>query len=184
MTKWSGPQHWSQSPWVKSRFILSSYLCMVLEKFFFGLFRASPMAYGSSPLGVESVLQLLAYAISHCNTKCKPQSVTNTIAHGNTRGSSTHWARPWIEPVSSWILAGFFTTEPQWELLENVLISFFDIYLCSFPSTTYWRDYLSSTVGSLILCHRLLDHRCLCLSCTIDLYFRFCPSTALITVAL
>ena len=41
-------------------------------------------------LGVESELQLLVY----------------TTAHGNTR-SLTRWARPGIEPASSWILVGF-----------------------------------------------------------------------------
>ena len=33
-------------------------------------------------------------------------SATYTTAHGNTR-SITHWARPGMEPVSSWILVGF-----------------------------------------------------------------------------
>ena len=41
-------------------------------------------------------------------------SVTNMTANGNA-GSLTHWARPGIEPVSSWILVEFITTEPQWE---------------------------------------------------------------------
>ena len=42
-------------------------------------------------------------------------SATYTIAHGNAV-SSTHWARPGIEPSMSWILVGFVTTEPQQEL--------------------------------------------------------------------
>ena len=33
-------------------------------------------------------------------------SVTYTTAHSNSR-SSTHWARPGIEPMSSWMLVGF-----------------------------------------------------------------------------
>jgi len=33
-------------------------------------------------------------------------SATYTTAHGNT-GSLTHWARPWIEPATSWFLVGF-----------------------------------------------------------------------------
>ena len=40
-----------------------------------------------------------------------------TRAHGNAR-SLTHWARPGIKPVSTRILVGFVTTEPQWELLQ------------------------------------------------------------------
>ena len=47
-----------------------------------------------SRLGVELELQLLAS--SHL-------------------GSLTHWARPGIEPASSWMLAGFVSTAPQQE---------------------------------------------------------------------
>ena len=32
----------------------------------------------------------------------------------------TPWVRPGIEPASSWILAGFITSEPQQELPERV----------------------------------------------------------------
>ena len=49
-------------------------------------------------LGVKSELQLPAY----------------TTAHGNAE-SLTHWARPGIEPTSSWVLVGFVTAERQWE---------------------------------------------------------------------
>ena len=44
----------------------------------------------------------------------EPSSV-HTTAHSNA-GSPTHWARPGIEPASSWILVGFISTVPQWEL--------------------------------------------------------------------
>ena len=58
-------------------------------------------------LGVKSELQPPAYArttetwdLSHiCN-------LHHTTAHGNAR-SVTHWARPGIEPMSSWMLVGF-----------------------------------------------------------------------------
>ena len=49
-------------------------------------------------------------------------SATHTRAYGNA-GSLTHWARAGIEPMSSWVLVGFFAAEPQWELQE-VLNSF------------------------------------------------------------
>ena len=45
-------------------------------------------------------------------------SATYTIAHGNA-GSLTHWVRPAIEPAFSWILVGFISTAPQWELPIN-----------------------------------------------------------------
>ena len=38
--------------------------------------------------------------------RIQAESVTYNTAHGNAR-SLTHWARPGIEPKSSWILFGF-----------------------------------------------------------------------------
>ena len=57
-------------------------------------------------LGVKSELQLPTY----------------TTAHGNTR-SLTHWARPGIEPTTSWFLVGFVYDALQWELPHMGLIS-------------------------------------------------------------
>ena len=48
-------------------------------------------------------------------------SATYTTAHGNV-GSLPHWARPEIEPESSWIRVGFVSAVPQWELLLKVFI--------------------------------------------------------------
>ena len=70
---------------------------------------------------------------SHWSYSCQPipqpqqcrihtTSVTYTITHGNTR-SLTHWARPGIEPVSSWMLVGFITAEPQQQLLNLLFIN-------------------------------------------------------------
>ena len=50
-------------------------------------------------LGVELEPQPLQHQI-------QAMSATYTTAHGNA-GSSTHWARPGIEPASSWILVWF-----------------------------------------------------------------------------
>ena len=47
----------------------------------------------------------------------RAESATYTITQGNTR-SLTYWGRPGIEPTSSWILVGFVTAEPWWELLH------------------------------------------------------------------
>ena len=60
---------------------------------------------------------------SHSSTRSK-LSVTYTAAHSNT-GSLTHWAMPGIEPMSSWMLLEFFTTESQQELPRspNFLLS-------------------------------------------------------------
>ena len=45
------------------------------------------------------------------------QLLTYTAAHANAR-NLTHWVRLGIEPLSSWILVGFVSAEPQRELLE------------------------------------------------------------------
>ena len=54
-------------------------------------------------------------------------SVTYTTAHSTAR-SLTHWARPGIEPVSSWILVGFVN---HWAMMETPSLPFwweFDIF--------------------------------------------------------
>ena len=43
------------------------------------------------------------------------KSATYTATHGNTR-SLTHWARPGIEPTTSWFLVGFVSAVPRREL--------------------------------------------------------------------
>ena len=48
-------------------------------------------------------------------------SATYTIAHSNTK-YLTHWVRPRIKLSSSWILVGFITSEPQWELLQMIIL--------------------------------------------------------------
>ena len=70
------------------------------------------MAYGSSRLGVESELQLPTYTTATVRQD-PATSVIYTTAHGYAR---SHGARPGIEPESSWMLVGFITTGPQWEL--------------------------------------------------------------------
>ena len=70
--------------------------------------------------------------VSHQNYSCRPTpqsqqrgipatSAVYTTAHGNAR-SLTHWVRPGIEPETSWFLAGFVSTSPQWELLHLQLL--------------------------------------------------------------
>ena len=63
-------------------------------------------------------------------------------------------------------------------VLDNVLNPFSYTQVSSSSSTIYWRNYLSSTVCSCLLCHRSIDQRHLglllgFLSCSIDLYFFF-----------
>ena len=91
-------------------------LCLCLPpgiSFFlsFLLFRATPMAYGGS--------QASSIQNYSCWPMPQPQphqiwatSVTYTTAHGDA-GSITHWARPGIEPKTSWFLVRFIYAVPQ-----------------------------------------------------------------------
>ena len=93
-------------------------------------FRASPAAFGGSqargPIGALAA----RLHCSHSNSgselclwpTSQPQqrqiqvmSVTYTTAHGNAR-PLTHWAWPGIEPATSWLLVGFVSAAPRWEL--------------------------------------------------------------------
>ena len=70
--------------------------------FFFGLFRAAPIAYGGSQ--ARGPTGAVAAGLRH--------------SHSNA-GSWTHWARPGIKPVSSRMLVRFVSTEPRQELLPS-----------------------------------------------------------------
>ena len=70
--------------------------------FVFLLFRAIPAAYGVSQ----------ARGRIGATAACLRQS------HSNTR-SLTHWASPGIERTISWLLVGFVSAAPQWELQKR-----------------------------------------------------------------
>ena len=65
----------------------------------FCLFRATPVAYGSSQ--ARGPIGAIAASLSH--------------SHGNT-GSLTHWARSGVELTTSWFLVRFVSTTPWREL--------------------------------------------------------------------
>ena len=87
--------------------------------FFFFLFRAASVAYGSSLLGVQSELQPLA------DTKVTAMQELSCICHLH----HSPWqhqilnplVRPGIEPKSSWLLVRFIT-KPQEEFQKPFLI--------------------------------------------------------------
>ena len=69
-------------------------------------------------LGVESELQLLAYAIA---TPTLDLSHICDIHHSSLQYRIfNHWARPGIEPEITWLLVGFISSVPQWELLLHI----------------------------------------------------------------
>ena len=66
----------------------------------------------------------------------------------------------------------------------SVLTSLIYMWLSSFPNTTCWRDCLFSIVYFCLLCHRLIDLRCVglfwgFLFCSIELYVCFCVNNKL-----
>ena len=61
-------------------------------------------------LGVESELQLPATAMQDLSHICD--------LHHNSGKHSTHWARPGIEPKTSWFLVRFISAAPRQELLK------------------------------------------------------------------
>ena len=67
------------------------------------------------------VLRLGSNPSLSCRPTPQPQQLgiqaapaTYITAHSNA-GSLTYWARPGIEPASSWILVRFISSLPQWE---------------------------------------------------------------------
>ena len=79
--------------------------------FFFGCFRAALAAYGSSQARGQN------WSCSHQprpqpqQLQIRAESATYTRTHGNA-GSLTCWARPGMEPASSWMLVRFVSAEP------------------------------------------------------------------------
>ena len=105
--------------------------------FFFCLFRATGVAYGSSQ--VRGQIWAAAASPHHRHSNAESKLHLLMAAHGIA--DAGHWARPRIEPESSWILVGFVTIEPQWELqplcaLRKKCYSVFRI----FPQLPWWED--------------------------------------------
>ena len=94
------------------------FKCYFLFFSYFCLFKAAPAAYGGSQ--ARRLIGATAAGLHQSNSN--PRSKLYTTAHGNT-GSLTHWARPGIEPETSWFLVGFASAAPWWEL--QMLLSFF-----------------------------------------------------------
>ena len=85
--------------------------------FFFSFLWPHPHTEEVPTLGVESELQLPAYATATA-TGDLSHLCDYTRAHGNT-GPLTYWVGPGIKLVSSWILGGFVSAAPQCKFLEH-----------------------------------------------------------------
>jgi len=119
------------------------------------------------------------------------ESSTHTTAHGNTR-SLTHWARPGIEPATSWFLVGFISTAPWQELWYSK----YCIYLilttnnCSFPYAENWVSIayrVQFLQSGWIVISFLLDSKpcilplCISLLCPLLLSRQFCHLSLVIS---
>ena len=83
--------------------------------FFFFFFRVVPVACGSSQARSQIVAVATGLHPQPQKHQIRDASVTCTTAHDNA-GSVIHYARPGIEPASSWIVVRFISTKPQREL--------------------------------------------------------------------
>ena len=94
---------------------MSYYIYLFIYLFIYLLFRTALAAYGDS----QARSQITATGglhHSHSNAGSVPHLQLSRLNSSNTK-SLTYWTRPGIKPTSSWILVGFITAEPQWELL-------------------------------------------------------------------
>ena len=72
--------------------------------FAFSLFRAAPMAYDSCQ--ARGPIRAEAASLPHSHSNVGSETHLRTTAPGNA-WSLTHWPRPGIEPMSSWMPVGF-----------------------------------------------------------------------------
>ena len=92
--------------------LLYFYFLSFFLSFFFAISWAAPAAYGDSQ--ARGLIGAVAAGLrqNHSNSGSEPglgptpQLTADTTAHGKV-GSLTHWARPGIEPATSWFLVGF-----------------------------------------------------------------------------
>ena len=91
-------------------FFCDSYHCDIyfsglsfFLSFFFFLFRATPVAYGSYQTG--GWIRAIAASLRHSYSNSNSRSELHLDLYHNTR-SLTHWVRSGVELASSWILVG------------------------------------------------------------------------------
>ena len=108
---------------------------LILCNSFFFLFLGPHMGNMEVPrIMIRLELQLPTYATAHSNT-----------------GSLAHWARPRKETTSSWILVGFITPKPQWELQNQVfffLAFWFSVFHISISGNTRKDEFKDDQLGS------------------------------------
>ena len=88
------------------------FLLVMRFVYLFGVFRAAPVAYEGSQ--ARGLIRAVAAGLrqSHSNAISEPCLWPTPQLTANT-GSLTHWVRPGMESVSSWMLVRFVSNEPQ-----------------------------------------------------------------------
>ena len=115
---------------------MSKKYCSLLF-FFFCIFRAAPAVYGGSQAKGRTGAVAASLHHSHSNHRIQAASATYATAHSNSR-SLAHWARPGIEPTSSWMLVRFVSTEPWQELPYCSLLNNRKIFRSRMRKWTTW----------------------------------------------
>ena len=118
---------------------MSSIYCRLLiqeheyQIYFICSFRATPKAHGSSQ--TMGGIRAIATSLWHSYSNEGSEPCLYTIAPSNT-GSLMHWARPGIEPASSWILVRLVShwtatrTPKSYQFLCNLIQSHSHINKC------------------------------------------------------
>ena len=145
-TTFTGVHQSSQPNFAASKILYQWFLRNFLSFFFFFCFLGLyPRDREVSRLGIKLEPQLPAVPQpQQCGIRAT--SATYTTAHGNA-GSLTHWARPGIEPATSWFLVGFVN---HWATMETpyFLFFFFHIILHHVPSQVISYSSLCYTARS------------------------------------
>ena len=90
--------------------------------YYYLLFRAASTAYGSFLARVW--IRATAAGLHHSHSNCRIRALSATYTTAPNTRSLTHWARPRIEPKSSWILVRFISPAPVRELLAHFKINY------------------------------------------------------------
>ena len=99
-----------------------------------GLLRATLTAYGRSQ--ARGWIRTAAAGLHHSHSNVGSKPVFDPRHSSQQHQTLTHWVRPGIKSASSWILVGFITAEPWWELSIFFFLSFF--FFTATPVTYEW----------------------------------------------
>ena len=106
----SSLSHWHLL-WGYIAFRFLHFLSFFLYLFVFS--RATPVAYGGSQ--ARGLMAAAATSLCHSHSNARSELHLQPTPQCNAR-LLTHWARPVMEPATSWFVVGFVSTSPQWEL--------------------------------------------------------------------